>query len=66
MKDIQALPIEIDNNTIYVTAMEYENGKIRVDILPDPTLPEYMDEVFINKVIYDIIMCKEDNSSSEG
>ncbi len=56
MKDLDALPIEIDGFTIYVTNMEFnEKDQLVVDMLPDESLPDYFDEVFISSAIHNII-----------
>ena len=62
MKDLSALPIEIDNYTIYVTDMIVkDDGTIEVKILPDRTLPEYFTDVFISEVVSSIILSKHNN-----
>ena len=63
MKEIEALPIEIDNYTIYVTEMKLVDGGVKVSILPDPSLPDYFDDVFIGKVIHDIMVSRYENDS---
>ena len=59
MKDIEALPIEIDNYTIYVTDMIVnDDNTIEVKILPDKSLPEYFTDVFISEAVSGIILSK--------
>lgn len=59
MKDLEALPIEIDNYTIYVTNMIVnDNGSIEVKILPDKSLPSYFTDVFISDAVCSIILSK--------
>ncbi len=66
MKDLDALPIEIDGYTIYVTEMEDTKNGIQVQLLPDPTLPEYFTDEFISKAICDIITTRFNEDKKKG
>ena len=63
MKDLEALPIEIDNYTIYVTDMIVnKTGTVEVKILPDKSLPEYFTDMFISEAVCSIIVAKHNNN----
>jgi len=66
MKDLEALPIEIDGYTIYVTGMEDTKDGIQVQLLPDETLPEHFTDEFISKAICDIITTRFNEDKKKG
>ena len=56
-KEPEALPIEIDDYTIYVTKLDFDaDDNLILEMLPDPNLPEHFTDVFISNAIYDILL----------
>jgi len=66
MKDLEALPIEIDGYTIYITEIEDTKDGIQVQLLPDTTLPEYFTDEFISNAIRDIITARYNEEVEKG